>query len=80
MVSLMEGFYESLSQYIKDDVQNDWRQDKARKLAVLSMTVHKFVNIICDEVERAGYGSMEFSSNVELFLKSFAQQDPNPCD
>lgn len=76
MVSLMEGFYESLSQYIKDDVQNDWRQDKARKLAVLSMTVHKFVNIICDEVERAGYGSMEFSSNVELFLKSVTPDYP----
>lgn len=75
-VSLMEGFYESLGNYIKDDVQNDWRQDRARKLAILAMTLHKFINVICDEVERAGYGTMEFSSNVELFLKSVTPDYP----
>lgn len=72
----MEKFYESLGQYIKDDQQNDWRQDKARKLAILAMTIHKFIGIICDDVERAGYGTLEFSSKVELFLKSVTPDYP----
>lgn len=66
----MGDFFVSLKKVMADFTSQEARTDKAKQLALMAVTLHKFIEIICDELERAKYSSNEFVANLELYLYS----------
>lgn len=61
-----------INQQLKDFLKNEDNKitkERSKNLALLSMTVYRYMDYMMEELEKAGFVGIEFLAKCELFLK-----------
>lgn len=66
----MHSFRDNLENFIKDAKDGNDNSNKARELAIMAITLHRFMEIIFSQIIKSGINNIEFLAKSELLLRS----------
>jgi hypothetical protein len=66
----MHSFRDNLENFIRDTKDGNDSSNKARELAIMAITLHRFMEIIFSQIVKSGINNVEFLAKSELLLRS----------
>ena len=76
MDKAFENEFKSFIGSIETDNIDKYKQ-KANQLAIMALTLQKFITLTLDEVEYAGFVGAEMLAKIEMFLRAVTPSYPN---
>ena len=66
----MRSFKDNLENFLKDAKDGNNSTQKARELAIMAVTLHRFMEIIFSQIIKSGIDNVEFLAKSELLLRA----------
>lgn len=66
----MRSFKDNLENFLRDAKEGNNGSQKARELAIMAVTLHRFMEIIFSQIVKSGIDNIEFLAKSELLLRS----------
>lgn len=69
---MVRHMVEKINQQLKDFLKSESKtvsKEKSKYLALISMTVYRYMDYMMEELEKAGFTGIEYLEKCELFLK-----------
>jgi hypothetical protein len=77
----MEEINTELTAYLEIDEtgksQKEINKARASQIALMAITIERFLHIMYEEIEKLGFSNLEFLSKIEMFLKCITPSYPD---
>ena len=66
----MDRLFVKMQDILGDSEFASAKEKRVRVLAIMSVSLHKFITIVCDNLKNSEFSGLDFLVNLELFLRS----------